>query len=264
MCHDTLDTLLSFYYDESTAMRLAAPLSIVILLLLISQPVEAQFRSTNNETTIEINTVDIAPTNTPKPTPRTSAPTATPTNIPPKQGTVPLPPLPPEKPEEPKFFTLTLSHSDIDFGMIDPTEPSIRTNTLSLMRGNAQGMSLFAYQNHPLETANKAFIPDTTCDDGTCTPLAGSIWANTLTYGSGYHCETDTDKSPACASDFMNQQTYRPFATVSESHTAGSLLAPNLKTDTLHLKLNYKINVSGTQQKGSYTNALMFIAAPTF
>lgn len=219
---------------------------------------DAQFRSTNNESTIEIESIDIAPTNTPIPSPNPHIPTPT---VNPRSQ-LPNIPVISETTKQPRFFSLELSHSDIDFGSIDPTEPVIRTNDIIIDRGNASGMSLFVYQNHPLTVSGKPqlFIPDTTCDDGACTSDEASLWVNTLTYGAGYRCENET----VCNLDFNTQHSYRPFATVNKNKASASILSDSVRSQKAVLKMNYKINISGTQQKGSYTNALIFIAAPTF
>lgn len=251
-------------------MRLPDSLMRVLLLGLVLSPGMVFMREaaaqtfTNNESNIYIEGIDIAPTNTPRPS--RGALKRRPSLSPqPSIATIPSPVVPESKPEPKVFFTLSLAQSDVDFGQIDPTNPVIRTHSISLNTGNARGVSLFAYQNHPLQIPDtKTTIPDTSCDDGRCTQAIASGWENTLTYGVGFRCDNESDASPVCAREFANPQNYRQFADVSHKESGIQVLSTTHGRNPLNARLTYKVNVPGTQPAGRYTNAFVLIASPTF
>ncbi len=251
---------------------LPATLTILILSLVLVQlslnQAGAQVH-TNNSSTIFIEGIDIAPTSTPKP-PRGSGGKLLPTTTlnqheaEESQSVVPHPnPQEQKPPEEKKFFSLRLDQSDVDFGPIDPTNPVIRTHRFVLDPGNATGYSLFAYANHPLMKQEEVFIPDTTCDDGQCTQAVARPWEDTLTYGLGFRCD-ETENDTFCSPDFLNQQHYRQFADVAKQETGMQVIRSLGTNKPVNARITYKVNVAGTQEKGTYTNALVFIAAPGF
>lgn len=252
-------------------MRISQLSTISVIFLLITilgglfhEQAEA-FRTTNNETNIDVDGIDIAPTNTPRPQPGSRRPQPLDLSLtPPPREKTPLRETE-AKAEAKVFFSFSLAQSSIDFGAIDPTNPVIRTHQIKIDPGNARGASLFAYENHPLMTEDtKSFIPDTSCDQGTCSHKSASVWDNTLTYGFGYRCENDKNSEPLCAQDFSNQQSYRQFADVSKKELGSEMLGTFPSKKAVSGKITYKLNVPGTQQKGSYTNAVVFIAAPTY
>jgi hypothetical protein len=250
-------------------MRRSAFLTILITLsyLLLSSALsvkhsEAAYRTSNSESVIEIEDIDIAPTSTPTPLPGVKLQIS----LTPITNPTPTPQIIQTKKEEPKvFFSFSMSQSDIDFGIIDPTNPVIRTQSISLNPGNSRGISLFAYENHPLQVKEaSSFIPDTSCDDGRCSEKISSLWENTLTYGFGFRCESEKNADSVCAQDFNNQESYRQFADVAKKESGQGILKALDINRPVTARIILKTNIPGTQAQGAYTNALVFIAAPTF
>lgn len=243
-------------------MRILTSLTIVILFMTCL-PIQAEaFTSTDNHTSIEINDIDIAPTSTPI-QPRRTKPSITPEEQP--QLIRPVAPLPTPIATKPKkFFSFRVESSEIDFGIVDATNPVIRTHRLMLDPGYSPHYSVFAYQNHPLKLSSRdTFIPDTSCDDGVCNETTASLWENTLTYGFGYRCDTVTQPS-ICSSQFTKPGTYRQFIDVTKKESGTSILNGGRESDRVQARLTYKLNVSGTQPPGDYLNAIVLIAAPAF
>lgn len=241
--------------------KLSLIASTGVMLLVFAPPVLA-FTSANQDTRIDIGGIDIAPTNTPvptvsllrKPTPKIVLPQRQETTI--KQG---------DKIQvEKRYFTLSVSGSDIDYGTMDPTNPVLRTHRFSIDPGSARGYSLFAYENHHLGLSdNSAFIPDSTCDDGNCTESISSLWENTLTYGLGVRCDLEEKNKDSCLSSFATEHSYKQLADLSQKEP-GTVLMSSQSDQVLDGKLTYKVNVPGTQKSGDYTNAVVLIAAPGY
>jgi len=160
-------------------------------------------------------------------------------------------------------FSFSISQTLIDFGVLTPTNPVIRTNTLTVANGSAFGYSVEAFENHPLQTvAPLAFIPDTTCDDGTCNEKNPSAWATTLTYGFGYRCDNilGTDCNPI----FANPNFYRQFSDESHGEVPQQVMHGTKVSTNKTSQITYKVNISGTQASGLYSNVITYIATPTF
>lgn len=160
-------------------------------------------------------------------------------------------------------FSFSISSLLIDFGVLDPTTPVTRTNTLTVSNGSAFGYSVTASENHELLVpASGQLIPDTTCDDGTCTQSTSAAWASNLTYGFGYRCDNITGTD--CASGFSTSTFYKQFADASKSEAPVAVMSGTNVGRSKKVQITYKVNVSTSQAAGLYTNVITYIATPTF
>ena len=157
-------------------------------------------------------------------------------------------------------FAFTIQGSRIDFGALDPNTPVTRTNNLVVSNGSAYGYQVTVQEDHALlQPADGKFIPDTTCDNGLCTPTNAELWTNVLTYGFGYRCDNlvGTD----CASGFGTPDYYKSFAA---SPSAAVIMSSTNVGSNRTVQITYKVNISPTQANGLYGNYLTFIATPKF
>ena len=157
-------------------------------------------------------------------------------------------------------FSFSISNTFIDFGIISPTSPVTRTNILTVSNGSAYGYQVTASQNHNLRVNASGFeIPATTCDSGLCTPTTSDAWTSSLTYGFGYRC--DNVSGTDCYSGFTTSTYYKQFISSPSAVIvmSSSNIGKNRKS-----QITYKVNVSGTQAGGLYTNIINYIAIPTF
>lgn len=155
-------------------------------------------------------------------------------------------------------FTFTLSPNLIDFGVITPTNPVTRTVGLTVSSGAAKGFTVIASENQPLTSSQNSVIPNTTCDNGDCSTLKATAWASSLAYGFGYRCD---DVTGANCSTTFSDTFYKPFAL---SPTSDTVMRSTTGGKTRKSQLTYKVNVSGSQAPGVYTNVVTYIAAPGF
>lgn len=163
-------------------------------------------------------------------------------------------------------FIFSISPTLIDFGTLSPTNPVIRTTTLTVTNGAAAGFVVSAFENHPLRaTPSDAFIPDTTCDNGGCNESTSAPWNSSLTYGFGYRCDNLT--GTPCLRDFLpprNAYYFKQFADNSKSESPKAVMSGASKRKTAKAQITYKINVSASQPAGIYNNVITYIATPTF
>ncbi len=158
-------------------------------------------------------------------------------------------------------FAFKLSQTIIDFGALSATNPVIRTSELSFTNPSF-GAQVITYENSPLISIGKSVIPDTTCDNGSCTQSVPAIWENALTYGFGYRCESSIRE--VCDLGFSNADVFKQFADSSANETPQPILQSTQSVPTVKGKIVYKVNISGTQPLGAYANTITFIAIPNF
>lgn len=157
-------------------------------------------------------------------------------------------------------FTFRISQILIDFGTLSPTNPVTRSHNLILSNGSAYGYSVTLSQNHPLRVnATGIDIPNTTCDDGTCTPTTSAAWTSSLVYGLGYRCDNVTGTD--CATGFASASN---FKSLSSSPSATTVMTGANVGRSKEVQISFKVNVSQTQAAGLYTNILNYIATPTY
>ncbi len=145
----------------------------------------------------------------------------------------------------PTAFHFSISQEMIDFGKLTATNPIIRTLDLDISSNN-NNFQILATEDHPLKANTNLTIPDTTCDNGSCSELTASLWDNTLTYGFGYQFDGNLDKG------------FKQFSDPSRSKDW------QIITTNPHERINYKVNISATQPAGSYSNTVTYIATPDF
>lgn len=161
-------------------------------------------------------------------------------------------------------FSISLSSDLVDFGILSPTNPIIRTADLKIRSSAVQGYSVIVFENEPLTAvspAGKTFIPDTTCDEGKCNTENAARWTNTLTYGFGYRCDNTIGTN--CDNLFANSNFYKHFPNIVNNDDPQPLMT-GVGSDNQAARISYKINISGTQAQGAYNNTITYIALPNF
>ena len=157
--------------------------------------------------------------------------------------------------------SLTVSQSLIDFGVLTATNPVIRPLLLTVQAG-FDGYQILTSEDHPLLSASAATIPDTSCDSGTCTSTTAAPWTNILTFGLGYRCNNLSGDD--CVSGFSDPYAFRQFSNAAKIQTPAQLMAGTSGTDPRQSEIFYKVNISGTQKPGGYSNTVTYIAVPNF
>lgn len=160
-------------------------------------------------------------------------------------------------------FRFSIDNFYIDFGNLTPTNPVTRTNQLSISVGTANGYNVYAYENHPLlNNGSGQVINDTNCDTGLCTETTSAAWSNTLTYGFGYRCDNISETD--CVPDFSTSTYYRQFANDAAGENPVAVMSGSNVGRSKSSQITYKVNISGMQSSGDYTNQIIYLAIPTF
>ena len=154
-------------------------------------------------------------------------------------------------------FSFSVSDNLIDYGPLIPTNPIFRTSELAISKGASRGSSVFAFEDRPLSDSNNNFIPDTTCDSGTCSETSSAIWSSNLSFGFGFRCENEDNSG--CLEDFSKADYFKQFADNSKSEQYQAITSG---FDSKKAKIKYKVNIANNQAKSSYSNSITFIAIP--
>lgn len=162
-------------------------------------------------------------------------------------------------------FSFSLSSNIIDFGALSPTNPVIRTLDLNINSLTTYGYSVLVFENQSLTAtqpeSKTTIIPDATCDNGMCDAQNAAEWTNALTYGFGYRC--DNTAGVDCDSSFTNTNSYKHFPNVANNDDPQSIMA-GIGSNNKETRISYKVNISGTQAQGTYSNIITYIAIPNF
>ena len=163
------------------------------------------------------------------------------------------------------LFSFYISNTLIDFGTLSPTNPVLRTTNLIINNSLAKSYKIMAAQDTQLmEKTTGAMIPDTTCDDGSCTQNLASKWNNNLTYGFGYRC--DAPQKTSCTvseNDFSNKTFYKQFANTSKKESAVTVMSGG-RGIAQSATITYKVNIATSQSSGLYSNEISYIAVPSY
>lgn len=202
--------------------------------------------TTNDNWTIEIKNVNLTTDKIIKETNKT-------------QTTDPI-----DTPQPSTPISLNVSNNIIDYGPLSPTNQIYRTSNLSITNNNKKGFIVIAYENHPLTTTgSNTFIPDSTCDNGSCSEVTSAIWTNMLTYGFGYRCD-NVSSSNDCPIEFNQTDYYKQFSDNSKNEKGQIIMSSNLPSSNHETQITYKVNISKTQPGGSYNNTITYLAIPKY
>lgn len=159
-------------------------------------------------------------------------------------------------------FTFSLSPLLIDYGILSPTNPIIRTQIFTVDTGSSFSYSITALEDHELtlQNGNTITIPSATCDDGLCSTQFESNWSNPLTYGFGYSC------SPMEGNDCIIKQKnyFRHFPNFVDNDNPENIIEGVGSDKTKKSQLLYKVNVATTQPSGLYSNTITYLAIPGY
>lgn len=156
-------------------------------------------------------------------------------------------------------FSFTISAVSIDMGHLIAQTPVTQTETLTVASGGAGGYQVKASENHPLQIAGGATtIPNTNCDTA-CTNSTAGVWNSTTKYGFGFNMSGND-----IPTDFTNLTYFRPFANRAVSETPQIVMSSIYVGTGRVSTVTYKVNISGTQQGGTYNNIITYTAIPSY
>jgi len=159
-------------------------------------------------------------------------------------------------------FRFSISDISIAFGTLTVGTPKTENNILTVSFGAAGGYQVTAQENKPLTSGAGKKILDTECDATDCDETSAGVWSQNTTYGFGFNMTNISGND--VPTDFVDSTYYRQFADISAPEPAQVVMSsPNVGKDRKAM-VTYKINVSTTQEAGTYGNIITFIATPSY
>lgn len=222
------------------------------IYLILNTGIASAQTSTNNNYNLEINDINTAPEKSdvsPKDLPIVEQNVKT---EPTKGGIKNI------AQEDPLLFSI--SSGVIDFGTLSPGNPVIRNTALSII-SNSVGYQIISFEDHPLSKSDNEIIADTTCDNGACTEHKEAPWENQLTYGLGFRCESKIDF--LCVG-FLEDNNYKQLANSKMLEIPQTIISGKKSDKAKEAQISLKLNTSGNQKTGSYSNTITFILVPGY
>lgn len=169
------------------------------------------------------------------------------------------------------YFSFQIDDLSIDLGTLSAGSTSTDTNTVTITSPSGHGYQIMTHQNHPLAISNSGTtIPDTTCDNGTCTESQSDTWINSSIYGFGFNAIGINNSGVAThigtSAYFPDETYYRQFADYSASPPEDNqiIMSENSPAQNRQSRITYKTNISSAQSAGDYQNAITFTAIPKY
>lgn len=209
----------------------------------------------NTEYNLEVDDINTIPTSKVFPTPLKPTPTT--------ETQAQKKPKITEKPKHTELsrpIRFSISPTLLDFGPLSATEPITRTSILSVLGTSQQGYSILGYESSPLIASDSA-IPNTTCDNGSCSLVLSAPWINNLTYGFGYRC--DNLRGTNCRG-FDTQTHFKQFANVQIKQLPQAVLEEATVNGENKSQVTYKVNISATTKPQQYKNTIYYILVPNY
>ncbi|MBU3935461.1 hypothetical protein KJ909_02195 [Patescibacteria group bacterium] len=168
-------------------------------------------------------------------------------------------------------FSFQIDDLAIELGTLSAGSTSTDSNILTISTPSGHGYQIMAHQNHPLAIkGTNTTLPDTTCDNGSCTESQSEIWTNIDTYGFGFNAIGINSSGVAThigtSAYFNDTDYYRQFADYSASPAEENqiIMSEDSAIQNRRARVTYKANISPLQPAGDYQNAITFTAIPKY
>ena len=158
----------------------------------------------------------------------------------------------------------------VPFGILG-SNFTVACQQLTVTTNAAHGYVVTEQEDDQLSFDSITFA-DTVCDSSAC-PAADSnaaAWTDTSTVsGFGHGCQKSSGDGVVCAAAYdvwASNKYYRKFASIADVETAQALMSYTAGAPTVsHVAIiHYKIKKGALQSTGTYQNAIVYIATPTY
>lgn len=158
-------------------------------------------------------------------------------------------------------FSFSISKLLINLGELTAGSHNTDSHTLTITTRGSDGYKVYAYEQNELKhtVTPGVYIPNTTCDAGTCTHIAAGIWSNPLVDGFGFNMSGDD--IPA---DFVTGSHFRSFADRANAEEMQVVMESPDIVRNAQSTVTYKAGLSGSQAAGTYTTAVVYVAVPGY
>lgn len=164
---------------------------------------------------------------------------------------------------------VSLDKMAIEMNNLSPGITAQEIGTVTVNSNSPAGYALYVQQNHQLQNmampgamlTSRTVVPDTTCDDKSCTPTVAGTWENNDQAGFGYSVMGGDSLA-----DFANGTKYRPFATKDNGENPVLIAQEEAATSNLNdrqTQVVYRTRVASDNEAGIYANGIIYTVIPS-
>ena len=162
---------------------------------------------------------------------------------------------------------VTTTATSVPFGGMSLNSFKTLAQNLTVSTNASSGYVVTSSENDQLGLggATTPFIPDTTCDGGTCTESTAAEWDTATNNGFGYSLENVDAASIAFEYD-TSGDTFRSkqFADITGAETPQTIFSSTTVANAENAYVCYRLSVGATQAAGDYENQITYTATGTF
>lgn len=155
---------------------------------------------------------------------------------------------------------LTISSTTIAFGTLTAATPVTNSHDLTVTSDAPSGYQVTAQETSRFAnlTYVGVYIPDTVGDASTITETISGAWTSASVYGFGYTL------ADVVGTDAVFTTGYKQFADAQVPESPVTVMSNVGTVSNKQVTVSYKVNVSGTQQPGSYETKVTYIITGTY
>lgn len=162
---------------------------------------------------------------------------------------------------------VTTTATSVPFGGMALNTFKTLAQDLTVSTNASSGYVVTSSENDQLGLggATTPFIPDTTCDGGTCSESIAVEWTTATNNGFGYSLENVDAASIAFEYD-TSGDTFRSkqFADITGAETPQTIFSSTTVANAENAYVCYRLSVGATQAAGDYENQITYTATGTF
>lgn len=155
----------------------------------------------------------------------------------------------------------------VPFGTMSLNTFKNAAHQLTVSTNAASGYAVTAAENDQLgkDGGTTPFIPDTTCDSGTCSQTTSADWATSTNTGFGYSIQNvDAASTAFLYNESARTFSAKQFADLTGSETPQTIFSSSTVANAEDVYVCYRLSVGATQAAGDYENQITYTATGTF
>lgn len=155
---------------------------------------------------------------------------------------------------------VTTTATTVPFESMTPNNFKKGCQLLTVNTNAGDGFIITSQETDQLTNSGGQTIPDTTCDNGSCTEITADAWVTaTANHGLGHTCF-----GLSCVAAYSSGTNYRQFASIADAETAQTMMSSSTPVTNATSTVVYQLSVPVSQASGDYTNTVVYIATAQF
>jgi len=158
----------------------------------------------------------------------------------------------------------------VGFGTMGLNTFKNAAHQLTVSTNGANGYTVTAIENDQMgkDGGTTPFIPDTTCDGGSCTHTTSTNWVTATNNGLGYAIQNVSAATISATyngySEFARSFSAKQFPSAAEAETPETIMSSSTVSNAEQANVCYRLSVGATQAAGDYMNQVTYTATAKF